>query len=198
MVSAILLAAGKSDRMGEPKQILPWGKSTILERMIDSLLGSEVRETIVVLGHRADEIAERIANKPVKIVVNPNYQWGISSSLASGLAVIGGSAKGIMVVLGDQPLITAETINILIGEFSTKQQGIVVPVYRGKRGHPVIFDIKYKDELGSLTGDVGGKQVMEAHSDDVSEVGVDSEAVILDINGQDEYRRCRERFHRPT
>jgi len=188
ILSAILLAAGESKRLGEPKQLMPLGKSTVLEQAIDNLLNSAVDEIIVVVGHRAEEITEAIAAKPVKIMFNPNYRQGMSTSIIAGLTLADPQAQAVMLALGDQPLVDSQTINKLIDEFHNHDKGIAVPTYQGRRGHPIIFAIKYKEKLLELEGDIGGRQIIQKHPDDVLEVAVDSESVITDIDTKDDYQ----------
>jgi len=188
MLSAILLAAGESKRMGALKQLMPLGKSTLLEQAIDNLLNSSVDETIVVVGHKAEEITRAIASRPVKIVLNPDYQHGMSTSIIAGLKKVDPKSQAVMLSLGDQPLVESGTINQLIDAFNSHKKGIAVPTHRGKRGNPVIFAIKYKAELLKLKGDIGGREIIKNHPDDVLEVAVDSESVISDIDTRDDYQ----------
>lgn len=188
MLSAILLAAGESKRMGELKQLMPLGKSTLLEQAIDNLLNSSVDETIVVVGHKAEEITRAIATKPVKIALNPDYQKGMSASIVAGLTLVDPQSQAVMLALADQPLVESGTINQLIAAFHNHDKGIAVPTHRGKRGHPIIFAIKYKAELLELKGDIGGREIIQNHPDDVLEVAVDSPSVISDINTRDDYQ----------
>ena len=188
MVSVILLAAGESKRMGKPKQLMPLGSSTILEQAIDNLLNSAVNEVIVVLGYRAEEIIKTIAAKPVKIAINPDYQQGMSTSIIAGLNLVNSQAQAVMLALGDQPLVDSQTINRLIDEFYNHDKGIAIPTYQGNRGHPIIFAIKYKPKLLELKGDIGGREIIKKHPDDVLEVAVDSESVITDIDTRDDYQ----------
>lgn len=187
MLSAILLAAGESKRMGEPKQLLPFGQSTLLEQTIDNLLNSAVDEIIVVMGYKAEEMIKTIATKPVKIVVNPNYTQGMSTSIIAGLSLVDSQAQAVMLALGDQPLVDSQTINRLIEEFYRHNKGIAIPTYRGMRGHPIIFAIKYKQKLLGLKGDIGGREIIKHHPDDVLEVAVDSKSVITDIDTREDY-----------
>ena len=191
MLSAILLAAGESKRMGEPKQLMPLGSSTMVEQAIDNLLNSAVNEVIVVLGYKAEEITKTIAAKPVKIIVNPNYRQGMSTSIIAGLILVDRQAQAVMLALGDQPSVDSQTINQLIEEFYNHDKGIAVPTYQGRRGHPIIFDIKYKPKLLELKGDIGGRQIIQQHPDDVLEVAVDSESVIADIDTRADYQSQR-------
>ncbi len=187
MVSAILLAAGESKRMGRLKQLLPLGRTTMVEQAIDNLLNSKVNEVIVVLGHEAEEIIKKIATKPVKIEVNPIYHQGMSTSIIAGLKLVDDGARAVMLALADQPFIDSQTINRLIDEFCDHNKGIVIPTYQSRRGHPVIFAIKYKEELSGLKGDTGGRQITEYHPDDVLEVAVDSPAINIDIDTTNDY-----------
>jgi len=187
MVSAILLAAGKAKRMGKLKQLMPLGGTTILEQTIDNLLNSAVGEVIVVVGYRAEEVIEKIATKPVKIAINPVYHQGMSTSIIAGLNLVDDRARAVMLALADQPFVDSQTINRLIEEFSNHDKGIAVPAYRGRRGHPVIFAIEYKEELLQLKGDVGGKQIIREHPDDILEVAVDSESINIDIDTMNNY-----------
>jgi len=187
MISAILLAAGESNRMGQPKQLLPFGQSTIVERTIDNLLDSAVSETIVVLGYRDEEIRKTIADKPVKIAINPDYQQGMSASIIAGLKQINKRARAVLIALGDQPFVDSRTINSLIEAFIANKRGIIIPVYQGRRGNPVIFAIRYKGELLNLKGDIGGREIVKRHPEDMLEVAVNCEGVLFDIDTAENY-----------
>jgi len=187
MVSAILLAAGESKRMGLPKLLLPFGNSTILEQAVDNLLNSKVDEVIVVVGHKAQEIIKRLADRPVKIALNPAYHEGMGTSIVRGLSLVDNSARAVMLVLADQPLIDSETINKLIEAFFSHNKGVVIPVYQGRRGHPVIFAARYQEALLRLEGDVGGREIVKEHPDDILEVVVDSQGINIDIDDIDNY-----------
>ena len=187
MVSAILLAAGESKRLRMPKLLLPFGKSTILEQTIDNLLNSRVDEVIVVLGYRAEEMMRKLANRPVKIAINPIYHQGMSTSIVKGLSLVNNRAQAIMVALADQPLINSQTINRLIEESLGYDKGIVIPTYQAERGHPVIFASEYKEELLGLKGDIGGRQTIKEHPNDTLEVIAESKAITMDINTINDY-----------
>lgn len=188
MISAILLAAGESKRMGKLKQLMPFGQSTIVEQAIDNLFNSTVDEIIAVLGYRAEEVIKTIAAKAVKLVVNPDYEQGMSTSIIAGLNLVDSGTQAIMLVLGDQPLINSQTINRLIEEFHNHNKGIVIPTYQSRRGHPTIFAIKYKEKLLELKGDIGGRQIVKDHPNDILEVAVDSKSIITDIDTITDYQ----------
>ena len=187
IISAILLAAGESRRMGQLKQLMPFSQSTIVEQAVDNVLNSSVKQVIVVLGYRADEVVNAIGDRPVKVVTNPDYHRGMSTSIMAGLKMVDSRARAVMLTLGDQPLVDGQTIDNLVEAFTAGTKGIAVPVYRGRRGHPVIFDIRYKDELLKLEGDIGGREIIARNPDDVLEVAVDCEGVCIDIDDLDSY-----------
>ena len=188
-ISAILLAAGESRRMGSPKLLLPFGDSTILEQVVDNLLNSKVDELIVVVGYRAEELVRKMTNRPVKLALNPNYQHGMSTSIIAGLNLIDKRSKAIMVALADQPLVDSKIINKLMEEFRRHDKGIVVPVHQGKRGHPVIFSIRYKEELLTLRGDIGGREINNKYPHDILEVAIGSQYINLDVDTLNDYKR---------
>jgi molybdenum cofactor cytidylyltransferase len=189
-VSALLLAAGQSIRMGRPKLLLPLGESTIIEQTIDNLLNSRVDEVIVVVGFRAQEHRERIGKRPVEIVTNLRYSEGMSASLVAGLNAVGKRAQAVMVALADQPFVESSLINELLDAFAKHNKGIVVPVYQGRRGHPVVLSMRYREKLLALKGDIGARQIIEENRDDLLEVPVESDSVSIDLDTPDDYARA--------
>ena len=179
--------------MGKPKLLLPLGDGTILGRTIDNLLSSDVDEVIVVLGANAGEIEKAMAVKPAKIILNPDYRRGMSTSLIAGLRRVSRKAQRVMVALSDQPLIDKKIYNRLIRASLDTDRGIVVPVHKARRGNPIIFNIGYKEELLQLKGDVGGREVLSRHPDDVLEVAVDSEGIYININTMANYNELRDK-----
>lgn len=188
-VSAVLLAAGKSTRMGENKLLLPFGGGTVIERTLDNLLASRAGEVIVVLGSKADEIGARIGRRGVTQVFNENYARGMSTSLTAGLKLVNPEARFVLVALGDQPLISPYIYNKLIAAAVATRKGIVIPVRRGERGNPILIAAYYKTELLKQSGDVGGRELLKAHSGDILEVPVSSGSVLVNLNTPDEYRK---------
>lgn len=187
--SIVILAGGRSKRMGAQKQLLPWGNRTILQHVVATASGVNPAEIIVVLGHNADEIAKVLKVESVKIVVNSEFSKGMSSSLKTALRHIAPESDTYVFMLGDQPLVTADMLKLLLARHASSTKGITVPVYRDIKGRPVVIDGKYREELMTLKGEIGAKQVIDNHPEDVLEVPVDSEEVIVDIDTQEEYRK---------
>lgn len=192
MISAIVLAAGQSKRMGKTKQLLTLGNKTLIEHVVDNVLASRVAETVVVIGHDANAIKGVLKNRPVKLALNQNYLEGMGTSVRAAMDQVSPAAQGVLIVLGDQPGITGGVIDQVVSNFSEGKGSIIVPVHKGRRGNPVLFDIKYKSELIKLSGDVGAREVVIAHPDDVYEVDVGSEGILEDIDTEQDYKRYAE------
>ena len=189
MISAILLAAGESKRMGRPKLLLKWGSYTIIEKSVDTLLTSKIDELIVVLGYQARTILKKLGARKLKTVINPHYRMGMSTSIRRGLAEVSPKCEAILIALADQPSIERNLIDHLIDAYRKNPQGIVLPSYKGERGHPVILNrLRYQGEMESLTGDVGCKPILDLHPEDILEVEGESEAAVTDIDSWEEYR----------
>ena len=191
MIVGIILSAGESKRMGTPKQLLPWGKTIILQQVIDNALASHLGQVILVLGSRAGEIADKIKLSPkTRIVINNVYQEGMSSSVKCGVMNAPASAEAFMLLLGDQPFISPAIINRVLAEYQKSKYGIVIPVYNGKRGHPVIFAAKYKQELLAIA-DQGAKTVVNNHLRDILEVPLDVPEILTDIDTPQDYQKAK-------
>ena len=190
MISAILLGAGEGKRMGADKLSLLLGKRTVFQRSLETLMQSKVDEIIVVVRKESTDRKNCLTGKKVKFVLNPDCHLGMSTSVRRGLRAIDPRSRGILIALGDQPFLRARTINALIRAFSAGKGRIVLPSYRGKRGHPVLFDRSYEKGLLQLEGDVGGRSVIERHSEKVVEVRTKSKAVIQDIDTWKDYKKA--------
>lgn len=195
MISAIVLAAGEARRMGQFKLLLPWEGKTILEHVLDNLLQSQVNEVILVLGHEAHRILKKIPTQKIKVVINTDYREGMSSSLRKGLAAMKEKSTAFLVVLADQPGIRKEIINQLIQSFhkSREKRKIVLPTYKGRRGHPVLFSIQYHEEILRLRGDIGARQILKDHPEHTIEVEIDSDTILLDIDTPEDYNKFLKR-----
>ena len=154
----------------------------MLEHCFEVLLKSEVQELIVVLSARNQGVRDLFRGRRVRIVINPLSTMGMSTSIRRGLQEIHLRCHGILIALGDQPLLKTRTINALIRAFGQAKGGIIVPSYRGTRGNPVIFHARFKKKLMKLEGDVGGRSIIESHPEDVRVVPLRSIGVIKDVD----------------
>ena len=193
MICAIVLAAGESRRMDArarcQKLLLPFGGKTIITCVINTLLNSAVDQVFAVTGRDADMIVKELADSAATIVNNPDYQSGMLSSVRCGLRALPHDCQAVMVVLGDQPTITRKLVDDLIQAFTTNRKGIVVPVFHGKRGHPILFSAGYRDEILTRYDDVGLRGLLYAHPDDVFELTFSDPCVLSDIDYPEDYQR---------
>jgi len=191
MISAVILSAGESSRMGRPKALLPIDGHTFIEKIVGALNQTSVGKVIVILGHNAEEMRRRIEHLPVEILVNPDYKLGQLSSLQVAVGYLKKTAdcNGMLVHLVDHPYIDAKLVDIMIERFQTSGKLIVVPRFDGKRGHPVIFSRKLFDELLTAPMDQGAKAVVNAHRGDTLEIDTQDAGVTVDIDTPELYRR---------
>ena len=189
MNCAIVLAAGLSSRMGVQKLLLPFGGKTVISHIVDQLLASTVGEVHAVVGHQAERISAELSGRAVSIVNNPNYTSGMLSSVRCGLRNLPEKCRAVMVVLGDQPSITTGLIDQMLQSFAATEKNILVPLYKGKRGHPILFSSHYRDEILTQYGDVGLRGLLHGHSDDTFEMAVSTASVLCDMDCPEDYRR---------
>jgi molybdenum cofactor cytidylyltransferase len=189
MISAILLAAGESRRMGEFKQLLTYAGRTFVECCVDHLLASRADEVIVVTGHREADVRYALGARPIRFAHNPDYREGMSASVKCGVAAVAPAAKAVLVALVDQPQIDSAIINRVIAEYEKQLPLIVIPTYAGRNGHPVLIDLRLRDELLSFDSTQGLRHVIHTHAADVLHTQVTTEAVLMDFDYPEDYRR---------
>lgn len=197
MISGVILAAGQSRRLGEPKQLLELGGEPVLRHVVRNATGSGLDQVVLVLGFRAAEIIDAVGDWGQNVVINPDYAIGQSSSLRLGLSVVDPEAEAVLFLLGDQPQVTAEVIDSIIDAFRKGRGRIAMPSYRGSPSNPVLFGREFYPELARVTGDEGARSVVEAHQDEIFmvEVGADPP---LDVDTEEDFERLREIWSAPA
>ena len=187
MIYGIVLAAGESKRMGRPKQLLPFGRQTLIETVIEHVCQSRVKKIIVVLGANREIIAKKLSKYPVSTVFNPLYKEGMLSSVQLGFERIATNAKAGLIILSDQPNIPGWVIDRIIEAYHSTGKGIIIPVYQKRRGHPVLIDTKYQHEVRAIDPAIGLRALVHDHQEDVEEVVVESSAILKDIDYPEDY-----------
>lgn len=191
-IGAVVLAAGRSTRMGEPKQLLRLGGRLMLEQTVENVRASGVDEEVLVLGFEAEAIRREISEAllgAVRVVVNGDYKSGIASSLRTGLAAVSSAMDAALIVLADQPFVRPESMLRILDVHRNSDAKIVVPFYRGKRGNPVLLDRSLFAEAMALEGDVGCRAIFANHADAIVRVDVDDPAVLADIDTREDFER---------
>lgn len=183
-VAALVLAAGQSRRMGARNKLLePVDGIPMVIRAVDAAAGGVDAGVYVVTGHEHEEVARTLTGRHVRLVHNPRYREGLSTSLAAGLAALDEDVDGVLVCLGDMPRVTRAHIKKLIEAFDPLEgRGICVPLWNGKRGHPVLWARRFFAEMGDVKGDVGARHLLGEYAELVCEIPVDDDGVLLDVD----------------
>jgi molybdenum cofactor cytidylyltransferase len=205
--AAIILAAGTSSRMGEGrhKLLLQLNGRPVLAHVIEAALASQARPILLVLGYHAGQVRERladvIASPDISIVENPDYGQGMSTSMKLGIQMLlsdgykkpqESEVDSALFLTGDQPLITAKVIDMVIEAYRRSGRRIVAPLYDGQRGNPVLFDAGFFPELLEVTGDEGGRSVLKRHTEEVETVEIGDAAAAYDVDTWEAYQRVVE------
>jgi molybdenum cofactor cytidylyltransferase len=194
-IAALLLAAGRSQRMGSNKLLAEIDGRPMVARTAQRLLSSRARPIIAVLGNQADEVDAALGRLPVERVRNPAFAEGLSTSLKRGTAALPPDTEGVIVCLGDMPLVAGRDLDRLIAAFNPLEgRAIIVPTRHGKRGNPVLWASRFLPEMAELAGDVGAKHLIGEHADLVCEVEMDSDGVLVDVDTPDALAALRDKL----
>ena len=198
-IGALLLAARQSRRMGGPNKLLAEIDGVpMVTRVAQRLLASRARPIIAVLGNQADDVDSALGKLPLQRVRNPEFAAGLSTSLKRGIAALPPDLEGVIVCLGDMPLISSRHLDRLIAAFNPLEgRAVIVPTRRGKRGNPVLWSKRFFPEMAELSGDVGAKHLIGEHADLVAEVEMDDDAVLVDIDTPEALDALRQK-RKPT
>lgn len=195
-VSAIVLAAGTSTRMGQAKQLLPLGPSNVLAQTLENVRSASMAEIILVLGSAAQAICQQLPPpllEGLKVVVNHDYMQGMASSLRQGLSALDKHSDAALIVLGDQPFVRPQTLDQIVDAYRRSPAQIIIPSYQGTRGNPVLLDRSVFAEVAALQGDVGCRAIFAQYLEGVVNVEVEDIGVLLDIDDQQDYDRLKSR-----
>lgn len=192
-VAAVVLAAGRSTRMGAQKLLLPVDGRPMVRRAVDAAVGSRAARTIVVVGHEADAVRQALAGAPVVVAANADYEAGMSTSLQVGLRATPGTCDAVIFVLGDQPYVTSALLDEMIDRFVSTGAAVVRPVVGGRPANPVLMSAALFPEVLEQRGDVGGREIVERHAGEVSLISVDDPRVCVDVDSPLDDEAARER-----
>jgi molybdenum cofactor cytidylyltransferase len=193
MLAAAILSAGESRRMGTPKALLPYRGSTFLEHLIEVTRHPRVGILRIVLGAGAEVIRDTLRLEEASVVINDEWEKGQLSSIQTAVRSLSAAGtEGMILCPVDHPLVSANLVARLIEEFDSSGKLVVLPTYQGRRGHPLIFRASLYDELLEASAEVGARQVVWAHQEEVLEVATDEEGIILNLNDPETLRKALE------
>ena len=193
MISAVILAAGLARRMGKPKLLLKLGDKTVIEHVVDNALAAGIGETIVVLGAHQEEFRQVLTGRNIITVDNARFHEGQGTSVAAAAAAVSPQATGILFLMGDQPFVSVSLINRLIQEFDDSKALIV---RQAGSGTPAVFRTELLTELKQLSGDVGGRQLIEKYPATVRTVNLAAPPETIDLDTEQDYENARELWAR--
>jgi molybdenum cofactor cytidylyltransferase len=192
MTAAVVLAAGKSRRMGTQKLLLPFAGRPMIVHIVDAILLAGVSPVFVVLPPQSGAVADALAALPVTPVINPDAEGDMLSSVRCGVRALPPECHGFLLALGDQPGITAELIERLMTAGKSSGKSLVVPACQGRRGHPALIGIKHRQEILTCHDGTGLRGLFHHHPDEIEEVAVDNSDTLRDADLPEEYGRlCR-------
>ncbi len=193
-ISAIVLAAGRSTRMGRSKQLLPLGQTSVLQQTLSHLSETTATEIILVLGASAEAIRSQLPPallEKANAVFNPNYEQGMATSLRVGLSATSPQSHAALIVLADQPFIRPATYDRLMDEYRRTRAKIILPTHQGTRGNPLLLDRSLFGEAEELQGDTGFRAILGNHLEEILKVEVEDRGVLEDIDTPSDYDRLR-------
>ena len=190
MISAIVLAAGKSERMGSPKALLPISGRTFLENILDAISHTSIEETAVVVGHHRKEIEAAV--KLHSVVFNADYEKGMITSFQAGIRALSWDASGAFLFLVDHPIVEPSTIEAMIANLAPNR--IILPTFEGRRGHPVLFSSEVLEEILALPSTEGANIVVRKDPGRIVEVPVNAPGILVDVDTPEQFEKLRKDF----
>lgn len=190
-IGAVVLAAGRSQRMGQPKMVLPWGERTVIEHVVAEIAKAGVSEIVVVTGGARELVEGALKGGPARTVFNPQYEnFEMTVSLQCGLrALVETDCEAMLICLGDQPAISANVIAALAGAYERSQANLVIPSYQNRRGHPWLVTRRLWDAILSLPPEKTLRDFLNTYTDEIEYVLVDTPAVLSDLDTPEDYAR---------
>jgi molybdenum cofactor cytidylyltransferase len=195
ILSALLLAAGESRRMGDSNKLtLPVAGVPLLRRCAATLAGSRLVELVVVVGHEQEVARQLLQGFPARIVYNENYRAGQMTSVACGLEALQKPCAGIMICLSDQPLLDTNDFRIIAEGFASCPTSIMVPVYKGQRGNPVVLDYQHREAILAGQKNLGCRRLIENNPELVTTLEMPNDHVTIDLDTPGAYAAVEQRL----
>jgi molybdenum cofactor cytidylyltransferase len=187
MIWAVVLAAGESRRMGTQKLLLPFGETTVVSAVVRTALASRAGKIHAVLGADREAVRAELAPRGVGFAVNEDFHLGMLSSVQAGFRALPAEARAAVIMLGDQPFLSAPAVDAVIASYEAGGRGLVVPTFRGRRGHPLLIDLRYRDEVLAFDQADGLRRLLRAHPDDILEAETADANILRDLDTPEDY-----------
>ena len=192
MISAIILAAGQSKRMGQPKMLLPWGQLTVIEQVVSTFLGAGIEDIVVITGGARQQVEAVIERYPVRLEHNPAYENGeMLSSLQCGLRAMRAEAGATLIGLGDQPQVEVITVRQIRKAYLERKPTLLVPSFQRRRGHPWLVRRAFWDELLAMKSPESPRDFLNRHTTDIQYLEIDSPSILADLDTPEDYETSR-------
>lgn len=192
MISVIILAAGQSKRMGQPKMLLPWGKLTVIEHVIGTFLNAGIKDILVVTGGAREQVESAISQDPVRKIHNSDYATGeMLSSIQCGLRAMLDQVEATLIGLGDQPQVQEKNVRLICEEYRRSKSSLVVPSFQMRRGHPWLVTRPLWNEILALKPPESPRDFLNGHADEIHYVSVDTQSVLADLDTPEDYEKSR-------
>lgn len=192
MIAALVLAAGRSLRMGRPKMLLPWGQTTVIGKVISTLLEANMNDICVVSGGNRNEVEAALSSFKVEYVYNPDYENGeMLSSVQAGLLHLAEKVQAAMIVLGDQPQVEVEVIRAILESYLATHSKIIVPSFQMHRGHPWLIDMELWGEINDLKPPQTLRDYLIQKSEVITYVNVDTSSILQDLDTPVDYQKLK-------
>ena len=191
MITAIILAAGQSKRMGQSKMLLPWGEMTVLEKVIVTFKTTEVDDILVVTGGDRQKV-EALVGTSARCAFNPDYAEGeMLSSVQTGLAGLEPGVEAVLIGLGDQPQVQARSVRLILDEYRKNKASIVVPSFQMRRGHPWLVTREHWDEILAIRSPISLRDFLNRHADEIYYISFDNESILQDLDTPEDYLKSK-------
>jgi molybdenum cofactor cytidylyltransferase len=187
MIWAVVLAAGESRRMGTQKLLLPFGETTVVGAVVRTAQASRAGKVLAVLGADREAVRGELAPRGIGFAVNEDFRLGMLSSVQAGFRVLPVDARAAVIMLGDQPFLSAPAVDAVIASYEAGGRGLVVPTFQGRRGHPLLIDLRYRDEVLALDQADGLRRLLRAHPDDITEAETADANILRDLDTPEDY-----------
>jgi molybdenum cofactor cytidylyltransferase len=190
MISAIILAAGQSKRMGQPKMLLPWGKTTVIEHVVTTFLNAGIEDVIVVTGGAREQVENLVNQYHIRKVHNHDYATGeMLSSIQYALGVMPDETRAALIGLGDQPQVQEKSVRLICEEYRESQSRLIVPSFQMRRGHPWLVARPLWSEILALTPPESPRDFLNRHTEEIHYVSVETQSVLADLDTPEDYER---------